>query len=206
MDGVKEPSYKINPNLRLTTRYLSVAWHCVDLLTLECESRIPMEGRQVYQSKMRVELLVQIHDGTVDIVYSGHTDFETKAIQKWLRVLLRDTILSVAQSVLPARVRYWEERLNLHGSGVTVKRLNKNILGQCSFTNHITLQPFLVIFKQEWMDGVILHEIAHYRHKHHRKAFWDYLSTLLGKDSHEADAKNDIALSPYYHYYLFLTK
>lgn len=94
----------------------------------------------------------------------------------------------------------------IHGTGVTVKRLRKNVLGQCSYSNYITLQPFLVIFKQEWTDGVILHEMAHYKYKHHRKSFWDFLSTLIGKDSRLAKVKDDIALSPYYNYYLYLTK
>ena len=69
-----------------------------------------------------------------------------------------------------------------------------------------TLQPFLVIFKEEWMDGVILHEIAHYKYKHHRKSFWDFLSKLIGEDSKIANVKHDIALSPYYGYYIYLTK
>ena len=86
---------------------------------------------------------------------------------------------------------------------ITIK---KNTLGQCSFSNHITLQPFLVIFKQEWMDRVILHEIAHYKYKHHRKPFWDFLSELIGDDSKKAMVKDNTAMSPYYNYYLYLTK
>ncbi len=96
--------------------------------------------------------------------------------------------------------------LQQYGSGVSVKRLRKNILGQCSFTNHLTLKPFLVIFKQEWMDGVILHEMAHYKYKHHRKSFWNFLSTLIGEDSKMAKVKDDIAISSYFNYYLYLTK
>ena len=140
------------------------------------------------------------------MVYSSNTDFSTKSIQKWLRELFRDIILNIAKQVLPERVRHWENLKGLKGTGVTVKRLRKNILGQCSFSNHITLQPFLVIFKQEWMDRVILHEIAHYKYKHHRKPFWDFLTTLIGEDSKMAKAKNDIAMSPYCSYYLYLTK
>lgn len=140
------------------------------------------------------------------MVYSSNTDFSTKSIQKWLRELFRDIILNIAKQVLPERVRHWENLKGLKSTGVTVKRLRKNILGQCSFSNHITLQPFLVIFKQEWMDRVILHEIAHYKYKHHRKPFWDFLTTLIGEDSKMAKAKNDIAMSPYYSYYHYLTK
>lgn len=206
MASVKEPTFKINPNFRLTTKHLSVAWHCVDKLTIECESTLPMSNRYVFHDNSSIELLAQYHDGILDMVYYESTDFESRKMQKWLRELLRDTILRIAKVILPARVKYWEDLKGLHGTGVTVKRLRKNILGQFSHSNHITLQPFLVIFRQEWADGVILHEMAHYKYKHHRKSFWDFLSTLIGKDSKLAKVKDDIAMSPFYNYYLYLTK
>ena len=203
---MKEPTFKINPRFRLTTNHLSVVWHCVDRFTVECEAAIEIPDRFIYSGKTTVELLAQFHDGILDMIYHDATDFETKKIQKWLRELMRDTILRVAKVILPARVKYWENMKGLHGTGVTVKRLRKNVLGQCSYSNHITLQPFLVIFKQDWADGVILHEMAHYKYKHHRKSFWNFLSTLIGKDSELTKVKDDIAMSPYYNYYLYLTK
>lgn len=206
MGSVKEPTFKINPRFRLTTKHLSVVWHCVDKLTVECEAAIDISDRFIYKDKTTVELLAQYHDGILDMVYHDATNFESNKIQKWLRELLRDTILRIAKVILPERVKYWENMKGIHGTGVTVKRLRKNVLGQCSQSNHITLQPFLVIFKQEWADGVILHEMAHYKYKHHRKSFWDFLSTLIGKDSKLSKVKDDIAMSPYYNYYLYLTK
>ena len=206
MGGVRDPTFKINPRFRLTTKHLSVVWHCVDKLTLECEAAMNVPDRFVCHDKNGVGLLVQYHEGLLDMIYHDATDFETKKIQKWLRELMHDTILRIGKEVLPARVKYWENMKGLYGTGVTVKRLRKNILGQCSFSNHISLQPFLVIFKQEWADGVILHEMAHYKYKHHRKSFWDFLSTLIGEDSKLAKVKDDIAMSPYYNYYLYLTK
>lgn len=203
---MKEPTFKINPRFRLTTKHLSVVWHCVDRLTAECEASMEISDRFIYKDKAKVELLAQYHDGILDMIYHDSTDFETKKIQKWLRELLRDIILRIAQVILPARVKYWENMKGIQGTGVTVKRLRKNVLGQCTYSNHITLQPFLVIFKQEWADGVILHEMAHYKYKHHRKSFWNFLSTLIGKDSKLAKVKDDIELSPYYNYYLYLMK
>lgn len=206
MASVKGPTFKINPKFRLTTTHLSVAWYLVDKDTLSCEASIAMPDRYVLSSRNGVEIIVQYHDGVMDMIYHSETDFESRKTQKWLRELFRDTILRVAEDVLPKRVKYWENLKGIHGTGVTVKRLRKNILGYCTFQNHIVLQPFLVIFRQEWMDEVILHEMAHYKYKHHRKSFGDYLSTLLGKDSKMAKAKNDIAYSPYYQYCLYLTK
>lgn len=128
MGSVKESTFKINPRFRLTTKYLSVVWHCVDKLTLDCEAALEIPDRFVFQDKNGVELLVQYHDGILDMIYHDSTDFETKKIQKWLRELIHDTILRIAKVVLPARVKYWENMKGLHGSGVTVKRLRKNVL------------------------------------------------------------------------------
>ena len=113
MGGVKEPTFKINPRFRLTTKHLSVVWHCVNKFTLECEAAMEIPDRFVFHDKNAVELLVQYHDGILDIIYHDSTDFETRKIQKWLRELMRDTILRIAKVVLPDRVKYWENMKGL---------------------------------------------------------------------------------------------
>ena len=81
MGGVKEPIFKINPNFRLTTKYLSVRWHCVDSATLECEATIELPDHYVYLCRNTPELPVQYNNGVLDMVYSSNTDFSTKSIQ-----------------------------------------------------------------------------------------------------------------------------
>lgn len=78
MGGIKEPTFKINPRFRLTTKHLSVVWHCVDKFTLECEAALKIPDRFVFQDKNSVELLVQYHDGILDMIYHDSTDFETR--------------------------------------------------------------------------------------------------------------------------------
>ena len=39
----------------------------------------------------------------------------------------------------------------------------------------------------------MLHEMAHLRHHHHRKSFWQFLSVLLGEDATAEKMKNDLA-------------
>ena len=75
---MKEPAFKINPRFRLTTKHLSVVWHCVDKLTVECEAAIDIPDRFIYKDKTKVELLAQYHDGILDMIYHDSTDFETK--------------------------------------------------------------------------------------------------------------------------------
>lgn len=159
----------------------------------------------MYTFRKVAHVIVQWHMGQVDIIYHKDTDFEAASLQKWLRATMRSIILDRAQEILPDRVRYWEGRTGLRGKGVKVHRFTKKWAGYCTGDNEIHLQPFLVIFKQEWMDGVILHEMAHYKHKHHRKAFWDFLSSLANYDSVLVDAKHQAAMAPYYEYYVYLT-
>ena len=45
---MKEPTFKINPRFRQTTKHLSVVWHCVDRLTVECEAAMEISDRFVY--------------------------------------------------------------------------------------------------------------------------------------------------------------
>lgn len=207
---MKTPEYKINPNFRLNTPHLAVAWHMADERTLSREAEMACPGRHVFRYKGSVQVLVQIRgsreNAAVDLIYHPASDFEVRGIQKWLRELFRDIINTVALEVLPARVRFWENEKKLFGAGVEVERLRNTWLGCCSASNVIKLQPFLVLFKQEWLDEIILHEMAHYRHKHHKKPFWDFLSALLGYDARKAKAQKDIELSPYYGYCLYLTK
>ena len=63
-----------------------------------------------------------------------------------------------------------------------------------------------MIFPQEMMDDVILHEMAHLKYLHHRKPFWDFLSKLIGMDARKQKLVNDAVLSKYWDLYVFLMK
>lgn len=199
-------AYLINPNFRLTSQNLSVVWHLVDVYALQTESALNATTSHIFKYKGIVQIMVRINGNTVDMIYHSASDFQARGIQKWLRELFRDIIMKKAEEILPQRVKFWENEKKMYGTGVSVKPLRKTVLACCSYNNHITLQPFLVLFRQDWCDEIILHEMAHYVHKHHRHEFWKFLSELLGRDAKAAKAQKDIELSPYYGYCLYLTR
>ena len=63
-----------------------------------------------------------------------------------------------------------------------------------------------IIMPQALIDSVILHEMAHYKYKHHRKSFWNFLSQLLGEDAQTQKGAMDIVLSKYWIQIKFLMK
>ena len=97
-------------------------------------------------------------------------------------MVIRDSIIKRAEEVLPMRLHHWEQINNLYASKVMVSpKLRKNVMVNCSVKKEIRLAPIIILFPQNYLDEVILHEMAHLKHMHHRKSFWEYLSVLLGK-------------------------
>ena len=62
-------------------------------------------------------------------------------------------------------------------------------MGNCSVKKEIRLAPIIILFPQNYLDEVILHEMAHLKYMHHCKSFWEYLSVLLGKDANNPKKK-----------------
>lgn len=176
--------YIINPSCRLRTWCLVVEWHEVPFPILQSESQYPCEGRSIYFKGNRCQVMSQTNDKKIDFYYHPDTIFENRNVQAWLRNIIKNSILAIANIELPKRLHYWEKEKNLYARQVIIKKLKRRtIWGQCSIYKQIFLPPKLVVFPLELVDEVILHEMTHLKFMHHRKQFWDYLSFLLGKDA-----------------------
>ena len=203
----KEPQFWINPNFRLNSPHFRFAWFMADMTVLRQEAMIKSVERKVYQTSTQcVVCMINPDHSSLDIVYADNTKFDNLRLQKWLREIIRDEIILRAKIVLPSRLRELERKNNLYGNRVFVKKLRGNTMGCCSVYNDISLIPGLIIMPQALIDSVILHEMAHYKHKHHRKSFWNFLSQLLGEDARTQKEAMDIVLSKYWLQIKFLMK
>lgn len=203
----REPQFWINPNFRLNSPHFRFAWFKADMTVLRQEAMIKSVERKVYQTSTQcVVCMITPNHSSLDIVYADKTKFDNLRLQKWLREIIRDEIILRAKIVLPPRLRELEQKYNLHGNRVFIKKLRGNIMGCCSVYNDISLIPGLIIMPQALIDSVILHEMAHYKHKHHRKSFWNFLSQLLGEDARTQKEAMDIVLSKYWLQIKFLMK
>ena len=202
----REPPFWINPNFRLNSPHFHFSWFKADMNILRQEAMIKSVERKVYQTNTQcIVCMICPNHSSLDIVYADNTNFENLRLKKWLRETIRDEITARARIVLPNRLRELERKHNLFGNKVMVKKLRGNRMGCCS-GNDITLMPGLIIMPQPLIDSVILHEMAHYKHKHHGKSFWNFLSQLLGEDAMTQNAAMDIVLSKYWLQIKFLMK
>jgi len=84
-----------------------------------------------------------------------------------------------ARAYLPRRLAELAKNKNLKYKNCVIKKA-KTRWGSCSADNNINLSMFLMSLPDDLIDYVILHELAHTRHKNHSKEFWGFLSELLG--------------------------
>lgn len=202
-----EPLFWINPNFRLNSPHFRFSWFKADINVLRQEALMNTQDRKAYMTNNQcVICMISSDHARLDIVYADNTNFENLRLQKWLRETIRDEITQRAHIVLPSRLRELERKNNLFGNRVFIKKLRGNAMGCCSVYNDISLIPGLIIMPQALIDSVILHEMAHYKHKHHRKPFWDFLSQLLGEDAQTQKEAMEIVLSKYWLQMKFLMK
>jgi len=79
--------------------------------------------------------------------------------------------------VLPLVEKY-SKLMNLYPSKISF-RFNKTRWGSCSYKNSIVFNYYLARLPIELIEYIVVHELAHIKHKHHQKPFWDEVAKVL---------------------------
>lgn len=206
MEGmINRTVYTINPNFRLQSNHLLVEWIMIDTFTFQQEL-LQHESAFIY-NKGKNQIICQRYGNSLHFIYAKITKWENRLLQKWLRGKLQEYIIDTANRVLPQRMHELEIQHCLYAKKVIVKKLRKNTLGLC-YTDYktIALSPRIILLPQRYLDSIILHEMAHLKFPHHRKTFWNFLTTLLGEDSKLQNDRMDAMMSTFYNYSEFLLK
>ncbi|MFA7083953.1 MAG: SprT family zinc-dependent metalloprotease [Arcobacteraceae bacterium] len=79
-----------------------------------------------------------------------------------------------AQEILPVIVEKYAQKMNLFPTALKFRK-TKSRWGSCSFTNIINLSTNLMKLPFSCVDYIVIHELAHIKHKNHSKVFWDFV-------------------------------
>ena len=83
-----------------------------------------------------------------------------------------------AAEVLPGIVHRWAAVSGLVPARVLI-RDQKRRWGSCGPDGTIRLNWRLVLFEPHLADYVVVHELAHLRHRHHQAGFWEEVARLM---------------------------
>lgn len=73
---------------------------------------------------------------------------------------------------LPDLVDMYSKKMNLIPTSIKYRK-NKRTWGSCNYKNGLNFNILLMKFPIELMEYVVIHELAHIKHKNHSKKFWD---------------------------------
>jgi len=92
------------------------------------------------------------------------------AFHSWYKIAFKKIALP--------RLEYYAELYQLSYQHVRIKA-QKTLWGSCSSVNNINLNYLLIRAPVFVIDYVIVHELAHTKHKNHSKNFWQLVEQLL---------------------------
>ena len=76
-----------------------------------------------------------------------------------------------AKRVIPVFVHKWSDTMNLTPNKLSFRK-TKRQWGSCSANNNLSFNTMLMKLPIDVINYVIVHELAHIKHKHHQKSFW----------------------------------
>lgn len=201
-----EATFKINPRMRLCSKYLRLNWIVTSPGQLQAACPATHTTKDGWVTGKCCGVIVVQADGELNVYYRDDVDWENRLLHAWIRKRIREYIYEMAAAILPARLHFWECVHNITvPDGIIVKKLRKNILGYCT-GRMIALTPRIILLPEADMDSVILHEMAHLKHMNHGKRFWAHLSALLGEDARKQKEEMNLRSGTFYAYSQYLCK
>lgn len=83
-------------------------------------------------------------------------------------------LTAYAKAVIPQKVEYYSALMNMKPTGVKITKAKKRF-GSCSAKNSLCFSCFLMLYSDEAVDYVVVHELAHIKYHNHSDAFYNLI-------------------------------
>ena len=142
---------------------------------------ITRDGRLLVRAPQRASQAV------IDRFVASHADWIAAHLEKQRQraqahpPLTEDEIAALrqkARDILPGRVAHYAERMGVTPTGVKITGA-KTRFGSCSAKNSLCFSLYLMAYPDPAIDYVVVHELAHIRHKNHSPAFYAEVARVM---------------------------
>ncbi len=83
-----------------------------------------------------------------------------------------------AQEIIPPLVERWAKTMDLHYTKLSFRK-TKRQWGSCSGNNALSFNSMCMKLPSDVLQYIIVHELAHIKHKHHQRSFWSCVELYL---------------------------
>lgn len=142
---------------------------------------ITRDGRLLVRAPQRASQAV------IDRFVASHADWIAAHLEKQRQraqahpPLTEDELAALrqkARDILPGRVAHYAERMGVTPTGVKITGA-KTRFGSCSAKNSLCFSLYLMAYPDAAIDYVVVHELAHIRHKNHSPAFYAEVARVM---------------------------
>lgn len=85
-----------------------------------------------------------------------------------------------AKNILPQKVDYYSKLMKLYPTAIKITKAQTRF-GSCSGKNSICFSYMLMMYPDKAIDYVVVHELAHIKHKDHSTKFYKLIENYMPK-------------------------
>lgn len=146
-------------------------------LALEISDDLKLIIRAPHRCSMPyIESFVSKHTGWIDTHMAKQRQrYENKRIISDEEM---EALLKKAKSEIPPIVNKYAELMGIKPTGIKITHAQKRF-GSCSAKNSLCFSLKLMLYPQEAIEYVVVHELSHIVHKNHGKEFYALIESVI---------------------------
>ncbi len=90
----------------------------------------------------------------------------------------REELTRLAMNTLPALVERYSREMGVYPAGISITGARTRF-GSCSAKNRLCFSWRLMAYPLEAIEYVVVHELAHIRHKNHAREFYAFIASVM---------------------------
>ena len=103
-----------------------------------------------------------------------YSDYNEEVFQKHVNHFYKEE----AKQFIPVLVERWSEIMELQPNKISFRK-TKRQWGSCSGKNDLSFNTMMMKLPHDVIQYIIVHELAHIKHKHHQKSFWKEIEKYM---------------------------
>lgn len=88
-----------------------------------------------------------------------------------LNIALKDFYKNETSKLIPPLVEKWAKKMNLKPTSIKFRKAKRR-WGSCNHKNELSFNTSLTQLPLRCIEYIIVHELSHILHKHHKHSFW----------------------------------
>ena len=139
------------------------------------------DGKKLYFYGKAYDLILKEHAeesmrfdfNSTEFILHYH-DYNEEFFQRYIDNFYKEA----AEHAIPSLVEKWSKVMNLKANKISFRK-TKRQWGSCSSKNNLSFNTMLIKLPYGVIEYIVVHELAHIKHKHHQRAFWNEIAKYM---------------------------